>query len=283
MESRPSSSARRAHAATSRTSPRAASPIPTRRPSTAMRSPYSTAPPVAIEIRPEAAIIVNVGQEARADRIRQMFDQVAARYDARNRLFSADRDRAWRRRAARRAALHPCTGPGKLAHELLPYVGSSGRVIGIDFSPAMLELARQREPRVEFRLGDVTRLSEADGSVDAITIAFGLRNLVDREAALREMFRVLRPGGHLVILEFAPPPHGLLMRAYRFYLSRVMPVVVGLCSGHEASAYRYLAGAVQAFPQPAELARQLEGLGFTVSVERMTFGIVALHVAVRRR
>jgi demethylmenaquinone methyltransferase/2-methoxy-6-polyprenyl-1,4-benzoquinol methylase len=218
-----------------------------------------------------------------------MFDQVAARYDARNRLFSADRDHAWRRRAARSAALRPgqtvldlCTGTGRLAHELVPYVGPSGRVVGIDFSPAMLELARQREPRVEFRLGDVTHLREADASVDAITIAFGLRNLVDRETALREMFRVLRPGGRLVILEFAPPPRGLLMRAYRFYLSRVMPVVVGLRSASEASAYRYLAETVKAFPQPAELAQQLQDRGFVVSVERMTFGIVALHVAVRR-
>jgi demethylmenaquinone methyltransferase/2-methoxy-6-polyprenyl-1,4-benzoquinol methylase len=233
---------------------------------------------------------VSVGQQAQADRIRQMFDQVAARYDARNRLFSADRDQAWRRRAARRAALGPgqtaldlCTGTGKLAHELLPYVGPSGRVIGIDFSPAMLEQARRREPQIEFRLGDVTHLSEADSSVDAVTIGFGLRNLVDREAALREMFRVLRPGGRLVILEFAPPARGPLMRAYRFYLSRVMPAVAALRSANEASAYRYLAETVQAFPQPAELARQLEGLGFSVSVERMTFGIAALHVAVRRR
>jgi len=233
---------------------------------------------------------VIVGQQARADRIRQMFDQVAARYDAHNRLFSADRDRAWRRRAARRAALRPgqtaldlCTGTGKLAHELLPFVGPSGRVVGIDFSPAMLELARRREPRVEFRLGDVTHLSEPDASVDAITIAFGLRNLVDRETALREMLRVLRPGGRLVILEFAPPPRGLWMRAYRLYLSRVMPAIAGMRSADEASAYRYLAETVQAFPQPAELARQLEDLGFTVSVDRMTFGIVALHVAARRR
>ena len=231
---------------------------------------------------------MSVGQEARADRIRQMFDQVAARYDARNRLFSADRDHAWRRRAARSAALRPgqtaldlCTGTGKLAHELLPFVGRSGRVIGIDFSPAMLEVARRREPQVEFRLGDVTHLSEADGSVDAITIAFGLRNLVDRETALREMLRVLRPGGRLVILEFAPP-RGFLLLVYRFYLSRVMPAVAGLRSANEASAYRYLAETVQAFPQPAELARQLEDLGFAVSVERMTLGIVALHVAVRR-
>ena len=233
---------------------------------------------------------MNVGQQARADRIRQMFDQVAARYDARNRLFSADRDRAWRRRAARRAALLPgqtaldlCTGTGKLAHELLPFVGPSGRVIGIDFSPAMLDLARRREPGIEFRLGDVTHLGEPDAGVDAVTIGFGLRNLVDRQTALREMHRVLRPGGRLVVLEFAPPPRGLLMRAYRFYLSRVMPALAGLRNAGERSAYRYLAETVQAFPQPAELARELEDIGFAVSVERMTFGIVALHVAVRQR
>jgi demethylmenaquinone methyltransferase/2-methoxy-6-polyprenyl-1,4-benzoquinol methylase len=231
---------------------------------------------------------VSVGQQARAERIRQMFDQVAAGYDARNRLFSADRDRAWRRRAARRAGLQPgqtaldlCTGTGKLAHELLPFVGPSGRVVGVDFSPAMLELARRREPHVEFRLGDVTRLSEADASVDAVTIGFGLRNLVDRVTALREMFRVLRPGGRLVILEFAPP-RGVLLRAYRFYLGRIMPAVAGLRSADEGSAYRYLAETVQAFPEPAELAGQLEGLGFAVSVQRMTLGIVSLHVAVRR-
>ena len=229
-----------------------------------------------------------MGQQARAERIRQMFDQVAAGYDGRNRLFSADRDRAWRRRAARVAGLSPgqmaldlCTGTGKLAHELLPFVGPTGRVVGIDFSPAMLALARQREPQVEFRLGDVTRLSEPDAGVDAVTIGFGLRNLVDRETALREMLRVLRPGGRLVILEFAPP-RGLLLHAYRFYLTRVMPAVAGLRSAGEGSAYRYLAETVQAFPEPAALARELEDLGFAVTVERMTLGIVALHVGVRR-
>src|SRR5437879_7608287 len=263
--------------------------MPTRRPSSATRSPYSRAAPVAIGIRPEATIIVSVGQQARADRIRQMFDQVAARYDARNRFFSADRDRAWRHRAAQRAglrsgqtALDLCTGTGKLAHELLAFTGPSGRVIGVDFSPAMLEIARRREPGIEFRLGDVMKLSESDASVDAITIGFGLRNLVDREAALREMFRVLRPGGRLVILEFAPPQRGPLMRAYRFYLTRVMPAIAGRLSAGERHAYRYLAETVQGFPQPSELAAALERLGFAVTVEPLTFGIVVLHVAVRR-
>ena len=179
-------------------------------------------------------------------------------------------------------ALDLCTGTGKLAHELLPAVRPGGHVIGIDFSPAMIELARRLEPGVEFRLGDVTNLAEADSSVDAITIGFGLRNLVDCAAALREMHRVLRPGGRLVILEFAPPPKGLLMRTYRVYLGQVMPALVGLQSGAEAGAYRYLADTVTGFLPPAELALQLEHLGFRVSVERMSAGIVAIHSATRQ-
>ncbi|HXN04873.1 MAG TPA: bifunctional demethylmenaquinone methyltransferase/2-methoxy-6-polyprenyl-1,4-benzoquinol methylase UbiE [Candidatus Acidoferrum sp.] len=234
------------------------------------------------------SIIVIVGQEARAERIRAMFDQIAPRYDTANQLFSLDRDRAWRRRAARltrlqhgQTALDLCTGTGKLAHELLPLVHPGGRVIGIDFSPGMLELARRREPDIEFRQGDVTRLAEDDASIDAVTIGFGLRNLIDRDGALREMRRVLRPGGRLVVLEFAPPT-GPLMAAYRFYLGRVMPAVVRLSSANEASAYRYLAETVEGFPQPAVLARDLEAIGFKVEVQRMTIGIVAFHVGVRR-
>jgi demethylmenaquinone methyltransferase/2-methoxy-6-polyprenyl-1,4-benzoquinol methylase len=217
-----------------------------------------------------------------------MFDQIAPRYDVRNRMFSLARDDAWRRRAARLTRLQPgqtaldlCTGTGKLAHELVPLVRPGGRVIGIDFSPGMLELARQREPEVDFRQGDVTRLSEADASVDAVTIGFGLRNLVNRDAALREMWRVLRPGRRLVVLEFAPPT-GPLLAAYRLYLGWFMPAVAGLFSAKESSAYRYLAETVAGFPQPAALARDLEEIGFQVNVEGMTFGIVAFHVAVRR-
>lgn len=217
-----------------------------------------------------------------------MFDQVAPRYDVRNRLFSFNRDTAWRRRAAHRAELKPgqtaldlCTGTGKLAHELLTYVRPGGRVIGMDFSATMLELARHLEPEIEFRLGDVTRLPDANASIDAVTIAFGLRNLVDRETAMREMGRVLRRGGRLVILEFAPPPSGPLMWGYRLYLSRFMPAVAGVISRQEGQAYRYLADTIQEFPQPQALAAQLRNLGFSVSVERMTAGIVAIHTAIK--
>ena len=217
-----------------------------------------------------------------------MFDQIAPRYDTANSLFSLDRDRAWRRRAAQLTGLQPgqtaldlCTGTGKLAHELVPLVRPGGRVVGIDFSPGMLALARAREPDIEFRQGDVTRLVEADASVDAVTIGFGLRNLVDRDAALREMRRVLRPRGRLVVLEFAPPT-GPVMAAYRFYLGRVMPAVARLSSASEASAYRYLAETVSGFPQPAVLAHDMEAIGFDVAVQRMTIGIVAFHVGVRR-
>jgi demethylmenaquinone methyltransferase/2-methoxy-6-polyprenyl-1,4-benzoquinol methylase len=217
-----------------------------------------------------------------------MFDQIAPRYDVRNRMFSLARDDAWRQRAARLTRLQPgqtaldlCTGTGKLAHELVPLVRPGGRVIGIDFSPGMLALARAREPDIDFRQGDVTRLTEDEASIDAVTIGFGLRNLVDRNAALREMRRVLRPGGRLVVLEFAPPT-GPLLAAYRFYLGRVMPAVAGLFNADEASAYRYLSGTVAGFPQPAVLARELESIGFQVTVERMTLGIVAFHVGDRR-
>jgi len=227
-------------------------------------------------------------ERATADRIRKMFDRIAAGYDRQNTLFALDRDRAWRRRAARLADLRPgsvvldlCTGTGKLAGELLPCVRPGGRVIGLDFSPRMLELARGQVPGVEFQLGDVMTLPFADGNIDAVTIAFGLRNLVDRERGLREMLRVLKPGGRLVILEFRPPPRGPLSLPYRVYLTQVMPRVAGWF-GMDRQAYQYLAESVQGFPSPTELARLLDQVGFRdVQVQGMTGGIVALHRAVR--
>jgi len=230
-----------------------------------------------------------VSQQARAERIRQMFDQIADGYDRRNRLFSFDRDAGWRRTAARLANLRPgdlaldlCCGTGKLAHELVLYVRPGGRVIGIDFSPAMLDIGKRLEPDVEFVLGDASSLPYTDRSVAAITIGFGLRNLVDRDAGLKEMFRVLRPGGRLVVLELPPPPRGPLRLPYAFYLTRVMPAVAGALKPGEDSAYRYLSDSVRAFPRPLELAAQLRAVGFDpVEIKRLTFGIAVVHVGIK--
>ena len=218
-----------------------------------------------------------------------MFDRLAPRYDLLNSLFSMDRDRAWRRRAARLAGLRPgdtaldlCTGTGKLAHELLQYVRPGGQVIGIDFSQTMLKRAKERDPEVEFQAGDVTTLPYPDRSFQAVTIGFGLRNLVDRDRALREMFRVLTPEGRVVILEFSPPRRGWLSRLYLAYLTRVMPAIAGLVNHSDAAAYHYLADSVRAFPSPIELTREMETAGFTdVGVQRMTFGVVSVHVGRR--
>jgi demethylmenaquinone methyltransferase/2-methoxy-6-polyprenyl-1,4-benzoquinol methylase len=218
-----------------------------------------------------------------------MFDRHAAAYDSRNSFFSLGLDRSWRRKAAAAARLKPgdlaldlCTGTGKLARALLPYVRPTGRVVGIDFSKPMLERARRLEPQVEFLLGDVVALPFADASADAITIGFGYRNLVDRRAGLKEFHRVLRPGGRLVILELPPPPPGPLGALYRFYLVRVMPRVADWLSRGEEHAYHYLSATVQDFPSPAALVRDLEQAGFReVKVRLLSLGIAAIHVGVK--
>jgi len=223
------------------------------------------------------------------EQVRTMFDQIARFYDVLNTVLSGGRDAAWRRRAAREtavrngdSALDVCTGTGKLARLLRRRVGPQGRVVGVDFSTAMLAIARRHVEGVDFREGDATRLDGvADGSVDAVTVAFGLRNVIDREAAVRAAFRVLAPGGRFVILEFARVDVPLFGRVYAWYLTRVLPAI-GRALNPRSGAYTYLPRSIAAYPRAEVVSGWLRDAGFeNVRVLRMTLGIVTLHVATR--
>lgn len=223
------------------------------------------------------------------EQVRTMFDQIARFYDLLNTVLSGGRDAAWRRRAARETRLRPgdmaldvCTGTGKLARLLRRRVGPQGGVTGVDFSTSMLEVARARIRDVDFREGDATTLDGVDdASMDAVTVAFGLRNVIDRPAALRAAHRVLRAGGRCVVLEFAHVDVPLFGRLYAFHLTRVLPAV-GRLLNPRSGAYSYLPRSIAAYPPASEVSDWLRDAGFTdVRVIPMTLGVVTLHVATR--
>lgn len=216
-----------------------------------------------------------------------MFSEIAPRYDLLNRLLSFGADLRWRRRAVELALeRHPgrildlATGTGDLAL-LLKRQAPKAEVVGADFAPPMLELARkkarERGLEVRFLEADALALPFPDGHFEAITIAFGFRNFADYERALKELYRVLAPGGRLVILEFPPPPTGAFGLVYRLYFQRVLPLLGGLISG-SFGAYRYLPESVEAFPPPEALKALMEEAGFSVRYEVLTFGVAAIHV-----
>ena len=188
-----------------------------------------------------------------------MFDRIARRYDTVNTVLSAGTDGGWRRRAAREtglreggSALDVACGSGKLAARLHALTGPRGRVVGLDFSARMLEVARREHPGIEFVEGDALNLPFYDAEFDAATIAFGLRNLADPVKGLAEMVRVIKPGSRAVVLEFVRPPHTLAGSAYRLYLRRLLPAIGGAISG-EPQAYRYLSDTVDSYRSPGEL------------------------------
>jgi len=239
--------------------------------------------------------------EADASRqVREMFTQIAPRYDLLNHLLSGQLDRLWRARTARRlrpildradaVVLDLCCGTGDLAFSLAR--GSRARIIGADFSHAMLGHARQKsgalrsssEPMplaatLQFLEADALRLPFADNSFDLVTTAFGFRNLANYEAGLRETRRVLKSGGSVAILEFAEPPAGLVGNFYRFYFRNILPRLGGLISG-DSSAYTYLPLSVSRFLRPSELATLMANVEYaSPKFEVWTFGTVALHTA----
>ena len=224
--------------------------------------------------------------------IRTMFARIAPRYDLANRLLSGGADVRWRRRlvaAVRRAqpgvVLDLATGSGDVAFALARSLSPDTEIIGMDFCQPMLAEAEAKKRRVggganiSFRQGDGMDLPLADASVDAITIAFGLRNMTDRVRALREMRRVLRaPQGRLFVLEFSQP-HRAVRPSYYFYLKRVLPRLAGLITGDRA-AYEYLGGSIDQFPDRLSLCAEFRVAGFrNVTATAMTLGIVALHEA----
>jgi demethylmenaquinone methyltransferase/2-methoxy-6-polyprenyl-1,4-benzoquinol methylase len=227
-------------------------------------------------------------------RIAAMFDAIAARYDFLNHLLSAGIDRRWRARAVTALALAGgervldiCTGTGDLAIAARLATPGAARVVGVDFSQAMLEMGARKlgDARlgraVSLIRGDATRLPVADASVDAVTIAFGIRNVEDAAAACEEMRRVLRPGGRLAVLEFSIPTTPVLRQIYLTYFNHVLPKIGRMFSRHNA-AYGYLPASVGAFSTPAEFTATLGSLGFeTVRAVPLTFGIVFLYTASR--
>jgi demethylmenaquinone methyltransferase/2-methoxy-6-polyprenyl-1,4-benzoquinol methylase len=223
-----------------------------------------------------------------------MFDAIAARYDLLNHVLSAGIDRRWRRRAVRALALSPadrvldlCTGTADLAIEALTGNSRAGHVIGVDFSEAMLRVgrekvrARQLAPVLMLVRGDATRIPLADCSVQAVTIAFGIRNVERPDVVCGEIRRVLAPGGRLAVLEFAVPTVPGLRSLYLWYLNRVLPRIGRIVSRHDG-AYGYLPASVSAFASPSEFSHTIRQAGFTsVTATPLTAGIVYLYTAHR--
>jgi demethylmenaquinone methyltransferase/2-methoxy-6-polyprenyl-1,4-benzoquinol methylase len=243
--------------------------------------------------------------EAEASKkVREMFSEIAPRYDLLNHLLSMQLDRVWRARAARRLqpilarrdaqVLDLCCGTGDLAIALSR--AGKARVIGADFAHSMLIRAREKAAALAsgggtgdamapgcFFEADALRLPFADFSFDLVTSAFGFRNLANYEAGLREIQRVLKPGGTIAILEFAEPPEGLLGDFYRWYFCKVLPKIGGLVSGHP-TAYSYLPKSVTRFFRPAELASLVQAVGYqSVEYRVWTLGAVALHTGRRAK
>jgi len=228
------------------------------------------------------------------DRIAGMFDAIAGRYDFLNHLLSAGIDRQWRRRAIRslrltgtERVLDLCTGTADLAIAALRAGPGAARVVGVDFAAAMLRvgLEKTRRERLDDRLalvrGDATRIPIAAASVDAVTIAFGIRNVEHIAVACDEMRRVLKRGGRLAILEFAVPTLPGLSALYLWYLNRVLPRIGRAVSRHNA-AYGYLPASIGAFAPPEDFMKILRQAGFTdLAATRLTFGSVILYTARR--
>jgi demethylmenaquinone methyltransferase/2-methoxy-6-polyprenyl-1,4-benzoquinol methylase len=225
--------------------------------------------------------------------VSQMFAGIAGRYDVANHLLSGGIDFYWRRVLTRmvktfgpKDVVDLATGSGDVAFKLRDRLGPEVSIKGLDFCEPMLDEARRKKKEhaayadLEFAFGDCMDLPLPDASVDAVTISFGVRNFEDRQRGLKEILRVLRPGGRLYVLEFSQPDRWF-RPIYYIYLKFILPFVAGIATG-DKSAYDYLAGTIENFPTKEALAEQLKLAGYeTINATGLTFSIVAIHEATK--
>ena len=225
--------------------------------------------------------------------IAQMFDKIAWRYDFLNHFFSLHIDKIWRRKAVNELrglpldhVLDVATGTADLAIAIQKRL-QPGHVTGVDISEGMLAIGRQKiekkglKQQISLQYGDSEALPFADHTFDAVTVAFGVRNFEHLEKGLSEMFRVLKPGGKVVILEFSIPKNRIFRSIYYFYFFRILPFVGRLIS-KDTHAYSYLPDSVQSFPHGAEFKGKLENCGFLeVKIRRLTFGIASIYTGIK--
>lgn len=233
-------------------------------------------------------MMTNASTATQPDRVRQMFASIARRYDLANHMLSCGADFYWRKRAAEivggwqpKQIVDLATGTGDLALALQRKLPAA-EIVGVDFLPEMVELAKRKGVQ-RTTVADAMKLPFADSSFDCVTIAFGLRNMEDWSAALRETARILRENSHLLILEFSLPRLSILRGLYRFYLHRCLPLL-GSFLTRQQKAYDYLGESIEEFPSGRTMLELMEANGFSnAAAEPLTGGIVTIYTASRQR